>query len=281
MFKSFFEDCFRCCHFYRRQRQGRHEYLPRFESDHTQYEIIFTQKDHDEEGVDEASEPLPNYIQLHQQKKTLGDNVYYPDVINAVVTLYDWNRVSHSSKAFLEHCVNSSANNSLSLENVLHQCFCIGICHRSSFPRKDQGTYTPSSRCVSEAFTQAVLRNGVSLYARVRQDLLQLQRCLAQQNVIVCSLGIMETKFTPPVPPQTILQKPKGRIKTFILVLLTGYDSSNQCFSALHFTQTFVGTVRLSYDYVCDSNTTTDFFVMKDFMYPIHENDSFKILNSS
>lgn len=279
MFKSFFEDCF-CCRLYR--RQGGHVYhLPRFESDHTQYDIIFTQKEHEEGGVHVESEALPSDIQLHQQKKTLGDNLYYPDVINAVVTLYDWNRVSHSSKAFLEHCVNSSANNSLSLENVLHQCFSIGLCHRTSFPRKDQGTYTPSSRCVSEAFTQAILRNGVSLYARVRQDLFQLQRCLAQQNAILCSLGIAESRFTPPIPPQTILQKPTRRVRTFITVLLTGYDSTHQCFSALHFTKTFVGAIRLSYDYVCDRNTATNFFVMKDFMYPIHENDSFKILSSS
>lgn len=263
---------------------------------------------------DLLSPPSPLEITLKDFKISRGDNQSYSSIVNAVTVLYDWNRVSHSSKAFLEHILYSVSydygrhgirrprkpkikyGHTPTLQQVMHHVVNIGICLSSSFPRKEQCVYTPSSRCIQEAFTQAALRNSYVSYATIRQDWDQLERCLVQHIPIVCTIdATLLSSLKPktfvqiseqiPVTPPTrkscglLFSNAKNAI-VYEAVLLIGFDREKSVFKALHFTKPNPEMIEVSYDVIGESMYTKDFFVLLGSFHASANTESFKMINS-
>jgi hypothetical protein len=262
-----------------------------------------------------STPPHPIEITLKDFKISRGDNQSYSSLINAVTVLYDWNRVSHSSKAFLEHILYSVSydygrhgirrprkpkikyGHAPTLQQVMHHVVNIGICLSSSFPRKEQCVYIPSSRCIQEAFTQAALRNSYVSYARIRQEWDQLERCLVQHIPIVCTmdatlLSSLKPKTTTPVqlpenvtPPPTrkssrrLFSNAKSAL-VYEAFLLIGFDREKSVFKALHFTKPNPEMIEVPYDVIGDSMYTKDFFVLLGSLHSSANTESFKMINS-
>lgn len=260
---------------------------------------------------DLLSAPPPLEITLKDFKIARGDNQSYSSLINAVTVLYDWNRVSHSSKAFLEHILYSvsydygrhgirrprkskiKSGHAPTLQQVLHHVVNIGICLSSSFPRKEQCVYIPSSRCIQEAFTQAALRNSYVSYATIRQEWDQLERCLVQHIPIVCTidatlLSSLKPNTTPVqisehVTPRKSSRRLFSNAKSALAdeaVLLIGFDRDKSVFKALHFTKPNPEMIEVSYNVIGDSMYTKDFFVLLGSLHSSANTESFKMINS-
>lgn len=253
----------------------------------------------------------PRQITLKDFKVSRGDNQSYCSFINAVTVLYDWNRVSHSSKAFLEHSLYSvsyeygrhgvrrpqkseiKSGHKPTLQQVLHHVVNIGICLWSSFPRKEQGVCIPSSRCTQEAFTQSALRNSYVNYATIRQDWDQLERCLVQHIPIVCAMDatLLSSLSLTPKTPVSVTPPPIHKSRRLLCskakhavvyeaVLLIGFDREKSVFKTLHFTKPNPELIEVSYDIIGNSMYTKDFFVLLGSLHSSADTESFKMIHS-
>lgn len=272
--------------------------ISRFDTDHTNYKIVF---------MDDPSRDSSSIRKIVDHRKPhTTDNHYFPSQINALVTLYDYNSVSHSSKSFLCYILQRASKRyhyktqvGYSLPHVLHHCITIGICLRSSFPREDQGSYSPSKRCIQEAFIQAILRNNFSLYANLEQEFRQFELSLEHGLPIIATLAteFMNSKTSSP-PLSGIFQTQKKRclfsrcltrrsesnqvydeFHLGVTVLIIGYDQEKKLFFVQHFQKPAPQIITISYDDIGNRQVVKEAYVLMTSKKMSTRSDSFKIMD--
>jgi hypothetical protein len=275
--------------------------ISRFDTDHTNYKIVF---------IENECRDLPMIRKIvYDRKPHTTDNMYFPSQINALIRLYDYNSISHSSKSFLCYILQRASKRyhyktqvGYSLPHVLHHCVTIGVCDRSSFPRDDQGSYSPSKRCIQEAFIQAILRNTFSLYANIDQDCRQFELSIENELPIIATLDIdfmnLKTSSSPvsPILQTPFLQKKRCMISTClkrrpttensydtfhlgVTVLIIGYDREKKVFFVQHFQKPLTQIITISYVHISNRRIMKEAYVLVPSKKMTICSDSFKIID--
>lgn len=181
--------------------------FPRMVTNPTRHQIVFS--------INNNNHQFTKHI-LYNSKPAIGDNNLFPSEINAVITVYDWYKMSNSSKSFLfylcHHVYENPELNTTShiyddmtknihdidimdinghhLRHVTHNAVTIGICQRTCFPI-DGDKISRSKRSVQESLiSSTITRNQFCMYAEVKRDILQLEQSILSDLPILCTMNL-------------------------------------------------------------------------------------------
>jgi hypothetical protein len=194
------------------------------------YEIEYV-----EQGIE-----LPSRMLLVDNKAMASNNQLYDNKINAVVTLYDWNLDSYSSKAFLAYLLRNMhpQPNNASLIYILDITVAIGLCSHTLFSK------TTTTRKTNEsAFEDALLRRRSMIHASLQRDIVQFERSIYAGFPIICLIDRRHVRRN-----HHIFCNVLRRQDNHEAIILIGYNRT-RCghFYFLHFMKESTQTFSISY----------------------------------